>query len=207
MEKGIQRKNKTKRVGMTDAGAFVLFLTGEDSIPVRISRRRVKNINMYLRPPYTEVLVTAPRQMAESRITDFVRDKQPWIMKNLVKLRARKQSNPLEQPMTDAEKRKLAGRLNSILPEMVSRWEARLHVKAESFRLRVMRRCWGVCHTKARTITFNTHLGAKPESCIEYVVVHELCHLLEPSHNARFHRLMDSFLPDWKSRKKELNAC
>ena len=61
-----------------------------------------------------------------------------------------------------------------------------------------MKTRWGSCTVETGKIRLNARLARKPETCVEYVLVHELCHLLEPSHNARFHRLMDGFLPDWQ---------
>ena len=68
-----------------------------------------------------------------------------------------------------------------------------------------MKTRWGSCTVETGKIRLNARLARKPETCVEYVLVHELCHLLEPSHNARFHRLMDGFLPDWQERKLLLN--
>ena len=61
---------------------------------------------------------------------------------------------------------------------------------------------WGVCNVKDKSICFSAYLLLLPEWCVEHVVVHELCHLLEPSHNARFHTLMDKFFPRWKEARK-----
>ena len=60
-------------------------------------------------------------------------------------------------------------------------------------------------HTRARTLRLNTDLAKKPRECLEYLVVHELAHLLEPTHNARFIALMNQFLPNWQSRRQSLN--
>ncbi|MFR6467952.1 MAG: SprT-like domain-containing protein [Lachnospiraceae bacterium] len=68
-----------------------------------------------------------------------------------------------------------------------------------------MKTRWGSCTVQTGKIRLNFSLARKPEACLEYVLVHELCHLLEPSHNARFHGLMDKFLPDWRERKLLLN--
>lgn len=173
---------------------------------LRIERRPVKHINIYLRAPYEEVLVTAPPSMAQSRIEAFILEKQAWILKNTERLRANYALQPAEQKPDETRKAACRKRLTALLPVLLARWEPVLGVHAESFRLRLMKRCWGVCHCGLRTITFNLLLGEKPERCVEYVVVHELCHLLEPSHNARFHELMTRFLPDWKERKRQLNA-
>jgi predicted metal-dependent hydrolase len=66
---------------------------------------------------------------------------------------------------------------------------------------------WGSCNVKSGHITINIQLAAQPPDCLEYVVVHELCHLLEPSHNARFHALMTQFLPTWKQSERKLRGA
>ena len=67
-----------------------------------------------------------------------------------------------------------------------------------------MKTRWGSCNTSARSIRLNTELAGRPVDCLEYVIVHEMTHLLEPTHNRRFVSLMDRFMPDWKSRKEAL---
>ena len=62
---------------------------------------------------------------------------------------------------------------------------------------------WGMCNVKERSICYSTYLLLLPYWCVEHVVVHELCHLLEPSHNARFHALMDKYYPQWKEARRE----
>ena len=86
-----------------------------------------------------------------------------------------------------------------------SKWEPVMEVKAKDFTIRDMKTLWGSCSTKTGRIRMNLQLIRYPDPCIEYVVVHELCHLLEPSHNQRFKDLMKTFLPDWEERKKRLN--
>ena len=73
-------------------------------------------------------------------------------------------------------------------------------------RLRRMRSRWGSCSSKGR-LCLNTHLIKASERCIDYVIVHELCHLQEFNHSARFYALMDAAMPDWRARKAELEAC
>jgi predicted metal-dependent hydrolase len=68
-----------------------------------------------------------------------------------------------------------------------------------------MKAKWGSCNITARTIRLNTELAKKPPECLEYVVVHELAHLLERTHNARFVALMERFMPNWRQHKAELN--
>lgn len=95
--------------------------------------------------------------------------------------------------------------LRKILVEIVQSRETKMEVKAESIGIRKMKTKWGSCNSTDGTIWFNIELAKKPKECIEYVVVHELVHLLERNHNKRFVMLMNQFLPDWKERKKQLN--
>lgn len=81
------------------------------------------------------------------------------------------------------------------LPGIVERMEARIGVHATRWSVRVMKTRWGSCTPKTGAIRINARLAAYPPECLEFVVAHELVHLLEPSHNARFHALLDEFCP------------
>ena len=80
-----------------------------------------------------------------------------------------------------------------------------MDVKVATLLTRRMRTRWGTCDTRTHSIRLNTELVKKPAECLEYVVVHEMTHLLEASHNRRFKALMTRFLPDWAERKRRLN--
>ncbi len=89
---------------------------------------------------------------------------------------------------------------------LIEKWCPILGVSINKLYVRQMKNCWGSCNTRRETIRLNTELTKKPIECLEYVVVHELVHLLEPSHNKYFHKLMSRYLPDWKERKELLNC-
>lgn len=93
----------------------------------------------------------------------------------------------------------------SIAQELITKWEKSMGVECESFGIRKMKTKWGSCNTDKKSILLNLELVKKPYQCIEYIVVHELVHLLERKHNDRFIALMNSFLPEWKQLKKDLN--
>ena len=95
--------------------------------------------------------------------------------------------------------------LKKALPPLIAKWEPVMGVKVKKFFVQKMKTRWGSCNYTKANVRFNSELAKKPIECLEYVVVHELVHLLEPSHNARFHRLMTQFLPHWKLIKDELN--
>ena len=95
--------------------------------------------------------------------------------------------------------------LRAACAELVPRWEKRLGVKAERWYVQRMRTRWGSCNPDAGSIRLNTDLAKKPRACLEYVIVHELTHLVERTHNARFLAAMDRFLPGWEHRRELLN--
>ena len=68
-----------------------------------------------------------------------------------------------------------------------------------------MKTNWGSCSPSSRSIRLNTELGKKPRECLEYIIVHEMAHLLEPTHNGRFTALLDRFLPHWRYHRETLN--
>lgn len=88
---------------------------------------------------------------------------------------------------------------------LIEKWCPILGVSINKLYVRKMKSYWGSCNTGKETIRLNTEIVKKPFECLEYVVVHELVHLLEASHNKKFHALMTKFLPDWKQRKQLLN--
>jgi predicted metal-dependent hydrolase len=95
--------------------------------------------------------------------------------------------------------------LKLIVQELITKWEKRMGVKSESFGIRKMKTKWGSCNTDTKSVLLNLELAKKPYQCIEYIVVHELVHLLERRHNDRFITLMNRFLPEWKQLKNDLN--
>ena len=92
------------------------------------------------------------------------------------------------------------------IPSLFARWETKIGVKAHSWNIRDMKTRWGSCNIRTKIICLNLQLAKKPPKCLEYVVVHELVHLLEGSHNHVFKTYMDHFLPQWRCLKKELNG-
>jgi predicted metal-dependent hydrolase len=87
----------------------------------------------------------------------------------------------------------------------LARWQPLLGVQVERWFVQRMKTRWGSCNHRARTIRLNSELAKKPAECLEYIVVHELAHLLEPTHNVRFIALMDQFMPRWQLCRQTLN--
>ena len=97
-------------------------------------------------------------------------------------------------------------RLRERTEPLIKRWQEALGVEVSEWGIRRMKTKWGSCNTNARRIWLNLELAKKPTQCLEYLVVHELAHLIERHHNERFTSLMDQHLPDWKARRAMLNA-
>lgn len=95
--------------------------------------------------------------------------------------------------------------LAQAIPPVLARCEARMGVYASEWRIKNMKTRWGTCNVLCRRIWFNLQLAKKTPDCLEYIVVHELTHLYERSHNAVFKAYMDRFYPDWRAVRKSLN--
>ncbi|OWP62349.1 metal-dependent hydrolase [Hymenobacter amundsenii] len=95
--------------------------------------------------------------------------------------------------------------LKQMLPTLFTRWELVVGRTAVAWGVKQMRTRWGTCNIGARRVWLNLELVKRPLPCLEYVLVHELTHLHERLHNARFWGLMDQFMPDWRLHKAELN--
>ena len=96
--------------------------------------------------------------------------------------------------------------LKELIPALLEKWQAVLGVRADEFGIKKMKTKWGTCNIPARRIWVNLELAKKPVSCLEYIVVHELTHLLERKHNDRFVAIMEKHLPTWHMCRKELNS-
>ena len=95
--------------------------------------------------------------------------------------------------------------IKAAVPALLSTWQSRLDVTARRIIVQRMKTKWGSCNPDSGVIRLNTDLARKPKDCLEYIVVHELVHLIESTHNARFQSLMDGMMPHWRQIKAELN--
>jgi len=95
--------------------------------------------------------------------------------------------------------------LKAALPPLLARWEPLMGLKVERFFVQRMKTKWGSCSPGPGSIRLNTDLAKKPRECLEYILVHEMVHLLEPRHNARFLALMQQHMPTWRFYRDQLN--
>jgi len=115
------------------------------------------------------------------------------------------------RPGTDQQRRRelvegwYRTQMKEAVPPLIAKWEPIMGVRVQRFFVQRMKTKWGSCNPYAGTIRLNTELAKKPPECLEYIVVHEMAHLLVPTHNDRFKALMDRFMPMWKFYTEELN--
>ena len=177
-------------------------LVSVDEFEVWILRKRIKNINLRVKPPDGRIEVSAPLRVDASFVRVFVREKRDWIRKQQERIAASPQGRAAAaSPDEVAQWREV---VQAFVPPLIAKWEPIMGVKAGKIAYRNMTSRWGSCQPSTGRICINVRLALYPPECLEYVVVHELCHLLERGHGPRFHALMDAFLPDWKAIRAKL---
>ena len=97
--------------------------------------------------------------------------------------------------------------LRDQLPPLLAKWEGKIGVTVAEVRIKKMKTRWGSCNVEDRRIWVNLELAKKPTMCLAYILVHEMVHLIEPSHNDRFRDLMDTFMPQWHLHRDVLNRA
>ena len=95
--------------------------------------------------------------------------------------------------------------IREAVPPLIAKWEPVIGVKVEKFFVQKMKTKWGSCNSSSKSIRVNTDLGKKPPQCLEYIVVHEMAHLVVRHHNEQFLSVMDKGLPGWRLLRQTLN--
>ena len=183
---------------------------GEKNIKYILEQKQVKNINLRVRPDGSVKVSASPRVDA-SQIDDFVLSKAEFILKAMKRFEV--MADAERQFQAELTKQKAGSEslledpavfteiLDEVYPAFIP-----YGVKKPAVRIRTMKSCWGSCLVNKGIITLNRKLLMKPKECIEYVVVHELCHFIHPNHSKQFYSFMEQFMPDWKERKARLNG-
>ena len=144
---------------------------------------------MYLRIKKEDgmVLISAPYQMSDLRIRRFAEERLPWIREYQEKYKELKQQKDLRPALSEAEIRRRKVLLKAAVEKLI------------------LKTRWGSCNVKTHHININLALYEKGPECLEYVVVHEMCHILEASHNKIFWGYVAQYFPDWKNVRARLN--
>ena len=154
-----------------------------------------------------DVHVSAPIGLPREKVTAFIEEHREWIdqaRKKTLEHQKRRADFYNKLPLKTREQTDDAlRRLKVLIEPMVERHAKEMGVKPSTVCYKAMISRWGVCNFKDKSICFSIYLLLLPEWCAEHIVAHELCHLLEPSHNARFHALMDKYFPRWREARRE----
>lgn len=172
-----------------------------DSIPVHVTRKQMKSIRLRV-TPIGEVRVSAPYGVKDSEIVEMVRSRKLWIESQQ---RAFVNSPQAEAERASEEEQKAwRAVVAACVPPLVKEWEPILKVQVKQLTYRNMKSRWGSCQPSTGKVCINTRLALYPPECLEYVVVHEMCHLLVANHGSQFKELLDKVMPDWRKREEKL---
>lgn len=173
---------------------------------IQVTYRRTRRLSMRI-VKNGDVHVSAPIGMPRQEVEQFIEEHRDWIIEarqrtyeRQVKRAAFFNQLPLR---TRVQADEAYYRLKAKVEPLVEKHSQLMGIKPFLVYYKPMISRWGMCNVKDKTICFSAYLLLLPEWCIEHVVVHELCHLLEPSHNAHFHSLMDKYFPRWREARKE----
>ncbi|MBO7588108.1 MAG: DUF45 domain-containing protein [Bacteroidaceae bacterium] len=154
-----------------------------------------------------DVHVSAPIGISKKEVEAFIDQHRDWINEAIKKTAERQKQRVAfynQLPLTTrVQKEEALLRLEALVEPMVEYYAKKMGVSPSTVYYKPMISRWGVCKLKDRSVCISTYVLLLPEWCVEHIVVHELCHLLEPSHNTRFHSLMDKYYPKWKEARKE----
>ncbi|MCI8367233.1 MAG: M48 family metallopeptidase [Eggerthellaceae bacterium] len=173
-----------------------------DDLEVWLTRKSIKNMHLRVKPPDGRIEVSAPLRLPQRTIERFVREKRDWIQAQQRAIAASPRVEAAEASPEEIAQWKAV--VSACVPPLIEAWEPILGVKAGNLAYRNMTSRWGSCQPATGRICINVRLALYPPECLEYVVVHELCHLLERGHGPKFHALMDAVMPDWKQRRAKL---
>lgn len=166
---------------------------GEKEITYKIQKKKIKNL--YIQIQNGEVIVKVPHRMKENDIQEFVQKKVKWIAENLKK----EKQKPQEEEITPQK----IENLKNTIQTAIQKYTNQLKVYPNKIRIKNIKYAWGSCSSN-RNITINAKLANKSKEAIEYVVLHELCHLKEMNHSKKFWDLVEGCMSDYKVYRKEL---
>lgn len=187
--------------GQVSAGVYSSVIMTASLPAYTVTRKRMKSVRLTVSRPDGVVRVSAPFRVPDAVIEQFVASKAPWIAQQqdrLARMPAPVQAGP--------EAERLRAQMREMVPPLLAYWAQRMGHEVPTFGIRRMTSRWGTCNVAKRHITLNLELARHSEELLEYVIVHELAHLSEPSHNRRFYAVMDRHLPDWKVKRRLLNG-
>lgn len=178
----------------------------DDKTHIEVIRSKRKMLAIEIRPDM-RVVVRAPEKIPQNEIMKFVEEKQNWIKKHLVQMyfKAEEIKKQKKEPaLTNADIEKLCQKALSVIPDKVKYYAEIMGVTYGRITIRNQKTRWGSCSNKGN-LNFNCLLMLMPDKVLDYVVVHELCHLKQMNHSKKFWKEVERYMPDYKNYKKWLN--
>ena len=169
-----------------------------DEFEVRLNRKDVKALRMRVASD-GHVELSMPRRATRAQAEAFVRARADWMQEAM-------RESPMAQA-DRAEKEEVEawrGVVGAVVPGLVEKWAPIMGVRVGKLAYRNMRSRWGSCQPETGRICINIRLALYPPECLEYVVVHELCHLIVPAHGPKFWAEVEKYLPNWRQAAQKL---
>lgn len=176
-----------------------------EDVTILVTKKQIKNMYLRIQKKDGTVLISAPLWVNDAQIRQFAEERINWIRKYQQKYATAKSDRKESRPPSRMELEKQKKLLKQEVEKLVAKWEPVMGVEVSGITIRQMKTRWGSCNVNTHHININLALAKKPKDCLEYVVVHEMTHILEPSHNAVFWGYMTCFYPDWKRVRAYLN--
>ena len=178
----------------------------DDKTHIEVIRSKRKTLAIEIRPDM-RVVVRAPEKIPQNEIIKFVEEKQNWIKKHLVQMYFKAEENKKHKKvpaLTNADIEKLCQKALSVIPDKVKYYAEIMGVTYGRITIRNQKTRWGSCSSKGN-LNFNCLLMLMPDKVLDYVVVHELCHLKQMNHSKKFWKEVERYMPDYPNYKKWLN--
>ena len=165
-------------------------------IEYELIKLKIKNMYIYIKEG--KVIVKVPTKLPDKQIKEFINKKARWIYENIKK---EKEKINLEKKIEKED----SNRLECIVKNSIEKYSKLLKVIPNKVRIKDIKYAWGSCSVR-KNITINQKLATKEAKVIEYVVLHEMCHIKQMNHSKKFWNLVEQYMPEYKNYKKKLKS-
>lgn len=175
-----------------------------DDMVVEVTKKKMKNLYLRINPKDGTILVSAPHGVSEKEIVRLVKSKEDWIRKNQERWEEQGKTVMESDLLTPEQEKFFRSFLKEEAWKLIEKWQPVIGVTVTRLTIRKMKTRWGSCNVRTGHVNLNLELAFRKEEQLEYVVIHEMCHLLEASHNQRFWNYVNQFCPEWKRIRQEM---
>ncbi|MDE6243770.1 MAG: M48 family metallopeptidase [Muribaculaceae bacterium] len=171
------------------------YLLKVDALDIFIEVKRVKGLRLRVRPQ--GIFMSVPPGTSAEYCRRFVRENMGWVISCLQKQQQRKEK------MAELTREKMMEYIEDFKPRFLQ-WQRKMNLYCTDVTFKDLTSRWGSCNYMTRKITINVKLALYPPQCTDYVIVHELAHLVHPNHSAAFWALVEKYMPDWRTHRAAL---